>query len=251
LWVGTWGGGLCKMLKNGSFKRFSPPVNNPETNNVNAFVSCLMYDANGLLFVGTEGGLAVMELDDETFIHLDAASNALTQVSEIGCLLKDSKGFVWAGTRNGLFRFSGTKLSQPFNAMDPFSQVQAFKAGSQTAGSNALPGGYITSLFEDNTGVLWAGTYGDGLVKCVPDGSGGLLFQQYSSRDGLCNNVVYAIQQDADGFLWLSTDNGLARFNTQSGHFDNLLYGRWFVGRPVLLVGILRGQTGDALFWWR
>ena len=41
-------------------------------------------------------------------------------------------------------------------------------------------------------------------------------FVNYSAADGLPSNSVYAITQDADGFLWIGTGNGLARFDGSS-----------------------------------
>ena len=41
-------------------------------------------------------------------------------------------------------------------------------------------------------------------------------FVNYSAADGLPSNSVYAITQDAEGFLWIGTGNGLARFDGSS-----------------------------------
>lgn len=52
-------------------------------------------------------------------------------------------------------------------------------------------------------------------------GPGGSLEERYFHRswrhgDGLPGNSVYAIAQTSDGYLWLGTDNGLARFDGHS-----------------------------------
>ena len=39
------------------------------------------------------------------------------------------------------------------------------------------------------------------------------LFNNYNLRNGLINNVVYSIGQDGQGFMWLSSDLGLTRFD--------------------------------------
>jgi len=41
----------------------------------------------------------------------------------------------------------------------------------------------------------------------------------YSIKDGLPNSCVYDVFQDNDGFIWLSTDNGLSKFNGKT--FEN------------------------------
>jgi ligand-binding sensor domain-containing protein len=42
---------------------------------------------------------------------------------------------------------------------------------------------------------------------------------KYSTREGLGHSIVYRVYQDKKGLLWLSTDNGLTRYDGQ--HFEN------------------------------
>ena len=46
--------------------------------------------------------------------------------------------------------------------------------------------------------------------------TGNPRFVNYGASDGLPSNSVYAITQDAEGFLWIGTGNGLARFDGTS-----------------------------------
>ena len=39
------------------------------------------------------------------------------------------------------------------------------------------------------------------------------LFKNYTTQNGLINNVIYSIAQDKDGYLWIGSDLGLTRFN--------------------------------------
>tara|TARA_R110000868_G_scaffold368227_1_gene631195 strand:- start:20876 stop:23758 length:2883 start_codon:yes stop_codon:yes gene_type:complete len=38
-------------------------------------------------------------------------------------------------------------------------------------------------------------------------------FRHYDTENGLSNNIVYAIYQDHEGFMWIATENGLNRFD--------------------------------------
>ena len=40
--------------------------------------------------------------------------------------------------------------------------------------------------------------------------------KHYTSRDGLSQNMVQSILQDADGFIWMATWNGLEKFDGYS-----------------------------------
>src|SRR4030095_3038429 len=59
---------------------------------------------------------------------------------------------------------------------------------------------------------IWLGTM-NGLTRVVFD-KGKKRFLNYSSKNGLKNNVIYAIIPDPrTGNLWLSTNNGLTEFD--------------------------------------
>lgn len=53
------------------------------------------------------------------------------------------------------------------------------------------------------------------LLSCLPAGAQHMqaLLQHYSTDDGLPSNAISDIKQDAWGYLWLTTWNGLARFD--------------------------------------
>ncbi|WP_291858513.1 two-component regulator propeller domain-containing protein [Marinilabilia sp.] len=244
LWVGTWGSGLAKMMPDGTFRTMIPPVSNRETNFQNAFISSLLYDARGYLFVGTEGGIAILDLDTETFVDINQNNNALVHISEIGCLMKDSKNYLWIGTRTGLFRLPVQELDLPYNAVCPSSQLQVFRSDS----SNGLPGNYITSLGEDMDGNIWIGTYGDGLVEARLDSVGEYSFQKYNKTDGLSNNVIYAIQEDVAGFIWVSTDYGLSRINSETGQIDNFFADDGLLSDQFYWSASFKSESGELFF---
>src|SRR5262245_5740512 len=38
-------------------------------------------------------------------------------------------------------------------------------------------------------------------------------YENFTTENGLSNNIVYCVSQDAKGFLWIGTNNGLNRFD--------------------------------------
>lgn len=40
-----------------------------------------------------------------------------------------------------------------------------------------------------------------------------IFFKHYTTDDGLPHNIIYTIKQDTQGFLWVGTEDGLARFD--------------------------------------
>lgn len=247
IWTGSWGAGLSKMMPDGTFRTQVPPVPNPETDYENSFISSLVYDERGYLFVGTEGGMAILELSTESFVEIDENSNALAHISEIGCLLKDRQNQLWIGTRDGLFKLPVDELNLPYNAVCPANQLQHFKS-AEGNNENQLPGNYITSLSEDKDGNIWIGTYGDGLVKATLDDKGEYQFQNYSKEDGLSNNVIYSIQQDAAGFIWVSTDYGLSRINAETGQIDNFFTDDGLLSDQFYWSASYKSVSGELFF---
>lgn len=214
LWVGTWGGGMCKLVGSERFKNLNPIINSRVEEFENLFVSSFLYDDEGLLLIGCEGGLSVLDLETESFISHNKINKELGQISEIGCLLKDKDDFLWIGTRKGLYR---VKMSHLFRNKDEelkTTTIQRFKSSSQGADNKNLPGEFVISLFEDpKEGIIWIGTFGDGLVRCTKNIQGEFEFESINRKKGISNDVIYTIEQDENGDLWLGTDKGLCRYN--------------------------------------
>lgn len=72
----------------------------------------------------------------------------------------------------------------------------------------------VTVLHRD-TASLWVGTYGMGLLRVdLTDWS----FRRWSRKDGLPSDYVFAIEEDGQDRLWLSTTEGLARLDKSGGN---------------------------------
>ena len=166
LWVGTDGGGLDRIKR----KEFDSPENLHPWN-----VQSLSEDAQGGLWVafGAAGG-SYWRTNAVQDFHVGQYQNAWT-------VLVDHQQQVWAGTWDeGLFRW----------------QTNQFRPAP---GARRL-GQRIFALFEDHTGQLWAGTR-DGLARW-----NGTDWKIYTPRDGLSENIIRAIAEDAEENLWVGTE---------------------------------------------
>ena len=174
LWIGTDGGGLDRIKR----KMFSTPAGFPAND-----VQSLSADANGGLWMAFNAA-GVSHWDETNGLKnlaIGRASNAWT-------VLVDRQQQVWAGTRDeGLFQLRGGRF--------------------QPAPGAAILGLAIFALFEGQDGQLWAGTQ-NGLANF--DGQKWKLF---TTRDGLSDNSIRAIAEDASGNLWVGTaSSGLNSF---------------------------------------
>lgn len=150
--------------------------------------------------------LQVSEASDIRFAHLPA-SEGLSQ-RQVTQMVQDDQGFIWFATQYGLDRYDGY-------------QFKIFKHDPNNPGS--LCGGHVWSLFKDRSGTLWIGcNYAldryDPLREAFvhypidPAGVSGLLI------------AVRHISQDARGMLWLSTVNGLYRFDPRTGDTTRFIH---------------------------
>ena len=71
---------------------------------------------------------------------------------------------------------------------------------------------------------------------------------QYRERHGLPNDTVYGILEDGAGFLWLSTNNGIARFDPRTKTFRNYDRGDGIQGNEFKQGSYTRSNSGKMFF---
>lgn len=203
LWFGTYGGGLTKY-DGKSFTHFT----NKEGLSNNAVFS-ILEEKNGNLWFGTNGG-GLSKYDGKSFTHYTAkdglGSNAIWSI------LKDKRGNFWFGTSGGgITKYDGKSFIT-------YTEKQGLCNNS------------IRCMLEDKNGNLWFGTEGGGV--CKYDGNrvealqkgekdeGGTQdikkihgkysasFTNYTTKEGLSNNVVFSMLEDKNGNLWFGTYGG-------------------------------------------
>jgi diguanylate cyclase (GGDEF)-like protein len=113
-------------------------------------------------------------------------------------LLPLDDGTVWVGTRRGVVR-----LDKDGKTVE--------RLPSDNADRTRGPNGFVSSLFIDRRGRLWAASFGNGIsILERTDAAGRRWFRRLTTADGLPDNSVNMMVQDRTGQVWLSTDLGLA-----------------------------------------
>ncbi len=217
LWIGTWGGGLnCLSGATGRITVYSLPDPGAEVNRF-GFVSSIIDNKEGKLWLGTLGGLILLDPGTGSYQKMTPQNDGL-QITQVGCIEYDKDGNLWAGTIKGLFRIlknSNDKIDVQGCRAEFYNNIP----GDHTS----LSGDYVISILKDSKGRMWFGTYGNGLNLFqnpkVSEGKGS--FGSYTEQEGLCDNVVYSILEDGKSNLWLSTDNGLSKFDVKNKKFSN------------------------------
>jgi signal transduction histidine kinase/DNA-binding response OmpR family regulator/ligand-binding sensor domain-containing protein len=133
--------------------------------------------------------------------YLNAAHNQVEIYRQYNRFTQLQKGFVqffyentagiWLCTEHGLYL-----LDEQKGIMAYYGDVFPFKD--------------LLHLHEDKNGIFWIATRGGGLLRWDRTRN---RVQQFRQQDGLSNDVLYAVYEDAYGYLWLPSNYGLMRFN--------------------------------------
>lgn len=203
-------------------------------------VRALAEDAQGTLWIGTDGG-GLTQYRKGEFL---AVSESLGQSNSAQALYVDRSGAVWVGTDGdgvarywqGKFRHYTTRDGLSDNSVFAFAQdadgalwigthngLDRLADGKFTVYRTAdgLPGDYIHALYPDRGGGLWIGTSGSGISRWK-DGK----FTNLTTKNGLGSNIVSTILQDRSGTLWIGTigaglsrltEEGFSSYNNENG----------------------------------
>ncbi|WP_345953412.1 two-component regulator propeller domain-containing protein [Mucilaginibacter sp. PAMB04168] len=197
VWIGTSSSGLDYLdLKSGKFKHYSTG-NGPQQLNCGS-ICMLMEDKEGNIWVATNyGGVNVFNTKTQTFIkitHNPKNPNSLCD-NVVQTLYEDHLGNIWiGGYSNGISIYNRSSKS--------FSHLN-------TRNSN-LNSDVISDFYEDPKGNMWVATMEGGL-NCYNART--KRFTALTEERGLIDNTVNSVLGDMHGFLWLSTNQGITRFD--------------------------------------
>ena len=89
---------------------------------------------------------------------------------------------------------------------------------SHNTAEKKIPGfdGSITSIYEANNGDFWLTSYGEGITQLDIET---MEIVHYGKKEGLPNSYIYCIYEDASGYMWMSSNYGILKFNPETEAF--------------------------------
>lgn len=206
IWAGTYSGGLNLLTPNG-FKRYTKD-NGLKSNDITALIE----DKAGKIWIGhQEYGINIFDVVKNNITTFEKQYPACKlKEKAITCLFRDSKNNIWMGTRTGLNRLSFLNQNSHPEISSNFREP--------------LNKEYINCITEDKAGNILIGSY-SGFSIYNPNTK---MIKTFTPNDGLPGNKVMGIVPDDNNIVWLSTNNGMARFNmshnqfTIYNHYDGL-----------------------------
>jgi signal transduction histidine kinase/ligand-binding sensor domain-containing protein/DNA-binding response OmpR family regulator len=219
LWVGTFSGGLNVLDKrSGRFEHYcTNPTDNTSISNNNIYH--IFEDSSRNLWIGTLSQLNKFNRSDGTF--------AKYPVSGIRYIFEDSQKRFYIGSSYGLYLF------------DP-------NAGSATKIWPSGSRGYMVPfIYEDTKGELWVATKGRGVLRYSAER---VLKASYTVNNGLPNDVINTIVEDDHGFLWLSTNKGICKFDPVTEEIRSYDYGDGLQGNEFNTNSGIKSKNGLIYF---
>jgi ligand-binding sensor domain-containing protein/DNA-binding response OmpR family regulator/nitrogen-specific signal transduction histidine kinase len=193
VWVGTYEGGLDVYIpETGVFKHYKPE-NLPSGLNINRIV-CMLHDSRGRLWLGTRSrGIFVYDEKTDRFSVFNGGHEG-EDLRHLRCFFEDASHNIWLATNSGTY-------------IVPVSGGRARKFEHQ---DTKVRFDDINFIQEDSKGLIWLGSYESGLIRYDPVKNN---IHNYTVENGLPANNVLGLLEDKRGFLWVSTSNGLSRFD--------------------------------------
>jgi len=252
LWIGTKGSGLFKaepLPTNGEKYRLTHYDTNPHDVNSlnNKRIYSVLEDSHARVWVGTFGGginLMVKGIgDNATFKNSNNSfkNYPIAECNVVRHLQEDSKGNIWVATTNGLVIFNPN-----FDSPDTyrFYRYRKIPGDATSLGNND-----VQFIYKDKNRKMWVGTFGGGLQQLIskPNLQDKFKFKYFTTENGLPNDIILSIIGDNKGKLWLTTENGLSKYDPETGVFQNYDYSDGLPNTKFSEAASIRSRSGKIL----
>ncbi len=189
IWIGTYLGGLdLYNTKTGVFTHFKNDPSNPKSLSDNR-IWALLRDSNNDLWVGTSRGIDKYNPLTGDFVHC----NNLVDGQQVNWLAEDSDHCLWIGATEMIVY---NPKNQKIVRLDEITRY----------------------MMEDSRHRFWVATLSHGIALYSKDKG---VIKYYGEKNGLANNQALSILEDDEHFLWISTTNGLSKFDPEKERFHN------------------------------
>ncbi len=263
LWLGTRYHGLFLYTPSGKVTVYN--ANNTKLFHENNPIESLFIDSKDRIWIGLPNQLIVGSISANGQILLPEQKG----IEQVRMMKEDQYGHLWIGSWNGLIRINSdlTPDNQPKRIYQ--GNIPDFYVGDSgdlifssygegiyfLAKDDTIPmiievpeiarlaAQTCVTLFGDSHGKIWAGSYGHGMICLAED-----TCLIYTKENGLPNNNVLCFQEDQVGCLWISTSNGISKFDPEKKSFTNYSINDGTLGNQYHEKGGLSHSDGRIFF---
>lgn len=223
IWIGTWTAGVQRLNpRDGAIRHYK--CVNPVSGFENPVISVFYKDRGDTLWAaGLRQGnrYAALYYYNKLADKFDAFDTKLT---DLFALTEDKAGNLWGGNLTHLVKIDRVHKQHIFHFI----------------------GFAIRHIHEDRQGRLWVATDGGGIMLFDPKQN--KIISRFTTENGLANNSVLNILEDVEKNLWISTPNGLSKFNLTDNRFKNYYYNDGLQSNQFNQNAAVRLQSGELMF---
>lgn len=210
LWVGSWGKGVALYNENLELiKHFQHDENNPNSIGSN-LAQVFFEDSRGRVWIGTNGGgLALYREGRQDFKVYPADPEKSDSLSHnrVWSITETIDGTIWVGTGNAL-----NKMIDQTNG-----RFKHFTHDSNNPDS--LDHSLVRTLMVDEQNQIWLGTEtGFGLFDHKTE-----TYHPFSIDGKSFDGAITKLRTGGLGIIWVGTQKGLFRFETDNRQFTPLV----------------------------
>ena len=232
VWIATKGRGIIRLApQNGRFHVTRYEYNEDDIYSLSHnSVYWLYEDKHGRIWAATfGGGLNYLEQnEDGKTVFINSRNNLkgfpINECYRLRHIEADKKGNIWIGSSDGVICFK-----------EDFKTPESIRFHHYKRKPNdvtTLNCNNVYHILCTRNGDVYMATFGGGLNKLVSmDEAGNVKFASYTKADGLQSDILLSMEEDADGNLWMSTENGLSKYLPAEERFEN--YNERDFGRSV------------------
>jgi signal transduction histidine kinase/CheY-like chemotaxis protein/ligand-binding sensor domain-containing protein len=183
------GKGLCE-ISHGKLLKYGPASGLPED-----VWKCLLLRANGELWARGPKYIAMLGPGRKRFEIRNPAGHVPSDVTYLS-LAEDRSGAVLAGFGSDVGRYVRGRW-------EIVSEAKGFGKGT------------VASIIQDREGMVWFGLLGHGIRKWLGYGD----WEQWTTKQGLHSDEIWALQQDSRRRIWVADEHGLSMLEPGSSRF--------------------------------
>ena len=212
IWIGTKHGLNMLNQESNTFKRYIKSEKNSINNN---YIYDICSTKDGNLWIATRGGglnkLNILKDEFTYYEHNENMRNSNQIASNNIQYLNYYNGKLFIGTDSGLSQYDIKS-----NKFKTFNH--------QVSDPQSIINNNILSIFHDNTGLVWVGTY-DGISVFNPESNFIHYKSNLMSENTFSDNSIMGMYEDNEGILWFGTvSSGLNKFNRKTGEIKCYKY---------------------------
>jgi signal transduction histidine kinase/ligand-binding sensor domain-containing protein/DNA-binding response OmpR family regulator len=218
VWVATYKGGINTFNKEkGTFQQY--PFLYGGQKMMNPLAYAVLEDKIQNFWVSSlPWGLYLFNRDLKLFELFD------DRLKDLFELFEDKQGVLWGGNLSQLIQVDRVNKKHTY-----------YNVGKP-----------VRAIHEDKAGNLWVGTEGGGLI--LFDRVQHTIAARFTTDEGLCSNSVLNMLEDDSGNVWISTFNGISKFQVKSRTFSNYFQSDGLQSNQFNYNAALKLRTGELVF---